>query len=190
MRFVLFLYRYMILYHYGGIYLDMDECCVKSMDLLVKEMDISGQTVLLPEGHPFGVGNNVIISTKNNKFLEHILSHLSEANRWYILPYITVMWSTGTVFLTNKHNEYKQIDPEYKYKILSWKNRTGLYLNNRMGRSWLHWDGVIINFVDDWKNIFVPIAVVLMLSIVVLRMHPKFSFKMLRKLFRWHTLRC
>ena len=159
----------MILHHFGGVYLDMDECCIKSMDLLVKEMAISGQTVLFPEGQPFGVGTNVMISTRNNKFLDYVLRHLSEANGWYILPYITVMWSTGPVFLTNRHNEYKNIDPEYKYKILSWKNRTGLYLANRMGRTWLQWDGVFFNYVYDRKHISFPVVVIIIAGIIVKR---------------------
>jgi mannosyltransferase OCH1-like enzyme len=55
---------------------------------------------------PSGVSNDLMISSKKNEFIKYVIQGLKPANTGYILPYLTVMMTTGPVYLTTKYNLY------------------------------------------------------------------------------------
>ena len=99
----------MILHQYGGIYLDMDDCCRVSMEPLIRDMEQRGEDVLLPRALPWGTGNDILVSTKDNDFYSYAIYHLLCTNKWYYIPYTTVLMSTGTLYLSERRKEYKHM---------------------------------------------------------------------------------
>jgi mannosyltransferase OCH1-like enzyme len=57
--------RYFILYHYGGVYMDMDIGCFSTKDIgdFVNYMEASGKQVALPQTEPVGLSNDVMIAS-------------------------------------------------------------------------------------------------------------------------------
>ena len=86
--------RYFILYHYGGIYLDLDLVCHKPLDPLLA---VPGWLRLTS---PVGVSNDSMGFAKHHPFLKHLIYRLQKTAHTYIVPYATVMFSTGPMFIS------------------------------------------------------------------------------------------
>jgi mannosyltransferase OCH1-like enzyme len=69
--------RLVALYIHGGIYLDFDIICLKSLDKLLNYQFI------LPQTKPVGLSNDFIISTPKHPFLLKVLNDLSKSNQTY-----------------------------------------------------------------------------------------------------------
>jgi mannosyltransferase OCH1-like enzyme len=94
-------FRYMLLHHYGGVYLDFDVGCKKSLEPFLI------YPVALPEPEPIGISNDVLFSAKGHPFFERAISVLPAWNHNYLwLKYVTVMISTGPMFLSAQLSSY------------------------------------------------------------------------------------
>jgi len=67
--------RIIVLYVYGGIYLDLDIVCLKSLDQL------RAYKLVLPKTKPVGLSNDFIIAEPKHPFLLQVLNDLSKFNR-------------------------------------------------------------------------------------------------------------
>ncbi|KAE8351239.1 hypothetical protein BDV28DRAFT_150162 [Aspergillus coremiiformis] len=82
--------RYMILYEYGGAILDLDLVCKRPLEPL-RRFDF-----VAPAAHPAGFSIGMLLSSPNNSFVRDLIYNLPRFNRrWLLLPYVTVMFSTG-----------------------------------------------------------------------------------------------
>lgn len=70
--------RLVVLYLYGGIYIDFDIFCLQSLDSLLK------YGFILPQTKPAGLSNDIIISKPRHPFLYQVLNNLPSANRYII----------------------------------------------------------------------------------------------------------
>lgn len=86
--------RYFLLWHYGGIYLDMDIGCRRPLDPL---LDFAA---VLPKTWPYGVSNDVMASTPQHPFVMKTALSLQDHNHHYLSKYITVFFTTGPMFLS------------------------------------------------------------------------------------------
>lgn len=81
--------RYFVLYHHGGVYVDLDIGCLRNLDPL-----LVFPAVLLPT-KPTGVSNNVMAAEKGHPFFFDVIHSLQRYDMNWLFPYITVMASTG-----------------------------------------------------------------------------------------------
>lgn len=109
--------RYFILYHYGGVYLDLDIECRPRKDLtvLVKSMERLGKVAMAPLTKPIGLSNDVLFASKASPFFKKLIDALPSKNKWYGLPYLTVMFSTGPMFLSL---EYMRLPNDLQKEVL------------------------------------------------------------------------
>jgi mannosyltransferase OCH1-like enzyme len=70
--------RLVVLYVYGGIYLDMDIICLKELDPL------RTYQLVLPKTMPVGLSNDFIVAQPRHPFLLQLLSDLPRSNRNYL----------------------------------------------------------------------------------------------------------
>jgi len=92
--------RYFVLSYYGGIYIDLDNGCNRSLDPLLSYPAWLRSTV------PTGISNDAMGSVPQHPFFLKAIESLSSYNRYWFLPYITVMYSTGPLFLSVIWKEY------------------------------------------------------------------------------------
>jgi inositol phosphorylceramide mannosyltransferase catalytic subunit len=104
--------RYFILYHYGGVYMDMDIGCYRTKDIgdLVDYMEASGKLVALPQTDPVGLSNDVMFASKNSAFFREAIDALPTKNRWFGIHYLTVLYSTGSLFLSLLYYNQKPLE--------------------------------------------------------------------------------
>ena len=87
--------RYFVLYTYGGIYIDLDIGCRAHPGALL------AYDTILPITKPIGVSNDLMFSVSGTPFMEMVMQELPHWNRnWFFMPYATVMFSTGPMFLS------------------------------------------------------------------------------------------
>jgi len=94
--------RYMVLYEFGGVVLDMDLKCKRSLGPL-RRFDF-----VAPAAHPTGFSIGFMMASKQNDYVGQIVQSLGVYNRrWLGLPYPTVMFSTGCHFASTIHASAK-----------------------------------------------------------------------------------
>jgi inositol phosphorylceramide mannosyltransferase catalytic subunit len=85
--------RYLVLYHYGGVILDMDLQCKRALGPLRRFEFVA------PAAYPTGFSIGFMMASKENSFVGEVVKSLSAYNRrWFGFPYPTVMFSTGCHF--------------------------------------------------------------------------------------------
>lgn len=92
-------FRYIIMHHFGGVFVDMDLVCLSSLEPIINILEHEHEDILLaPQAHPVGVSNGFIIATAHHPVLRRALYYIPHFNLNFILAYVTVMFSTGACF--------------------------------------------------------------------------------------------
>ena len=92
--------KYFILYHHGGVYLDLDISCRKSLAPLVDF------PMWFPKASPLGVNNDAMASRKGHPLMWEMIINLEVRNKDLLSPWITVFWTTGPKFLSDMLRDY------------------------------------------------------------------------------------
>ncbi|RDL35089.1 putative CSH1 catalytic subunit of a mannosylinositol phosphorylceramide (MIPC) synthase [Venustampulla echinocandica] len=127
--------RYFVLDFYGGIYIDLDDGCNRPLDPLLNYPAWLRRTV------PTGISNDAMGSVPHHPFFRKVIESLEYYNRSWVLPYITVMYSTGPLFLSVLWVEYLRVDPapEDAVRLLmpaEYKGHDYSFFNISKGSSW------------------------------------------------------
>jgi len=135
--------RYMFLYHYGGVYVDLDVVCHTPLATMFDDASPSAGIILTP-AVPLGIATDFIaVRQPRDPVLLGVLSGLRRAAAswlYFPLPYTSVMFRTGPVYFTRRiycHDHRENI-----FVLPSSKNRK--YIGYVGGASWHNWDGWII----------------------------------------------
>jgi inositol phosphorylceramide mannosyltransferase catalytic subunit len=174
--------RYFILYHYGGIYIDLDIGCEKRLDSLLS------YSVILPRTKPVGVSNDLIFSEKKHPFMAQTIHSLISWDYSWILNYPTVMFSTGPMFLSFQYGSWNSANPptaefpggEVRIlpKALYGKNALpeevpNSFFSHYYGSSWHADDAAFIGFLGTWGKALMWVGlVVLVLGLIRLVLAP------------------
>ena len=164
--------RYFILYHYGGVYMDLDVGCRKRKDLtdLLRIMSETNKTALLPLTQPIGLSNDVLVATKASPFFKQLIETLPSKNKWYATAYLTVLYSTGPLFLSlqymklplSMHNDI------FILPIELYTRRGTRYFKHLRGSTWHQNDARLVKWLAKNKyfvSVFLLFAVIACKSI-------------------------
>ena len=133
-------FRYMVLNTYGGVYIDLDIGCLRSLNSLLENHAI------IPQTKPFGYSNDFIMCEPHNPFIADLVENLPRFNLWLILPYLTVFYSTGPLFMSIVYRRYKSrvgmeyLDVVVLPEVLYSGSDSVSYFNHYEGSSWHTWD--------------------------------------------------
>jgi mannosyltransferase OCH1-like enzyme len=127
--------RYFVLAFYGGIYIDLDDGCNRRLDPLLSYPAWVRFTV------PTGISNDAMGSVPQHPFFLRTIESLQAYNRNWLMPYITVMYSTGPLFLSVIWKEYMRDKrpAEEQVRILmpeDYKGHQWSFFNISKGSSW------------------------------------------------------
>ena len=139
--------RYVILYEYGGVYVDMDIGCRGRIDVLINSLATSHVVLYLTK--PFGVSNDFMIAKPRTAFFRHVLCGLGTGNRWYILPSATTIMMTGPGYL---YSRYKTFD-RFEDVLLLRESALKHHIKHQDGGAWHGLDAKIIWWIFiNWKK--------------------------------------
>ncbi|KAF8165248.1 glycosyltransferase family 32 protein, partial [Crassisporium funariophilum] len=148
--------RYFVLYHYGGVYVDLDIGCLRPMDPLLV------YPVILPKTIPVGVSNDLMFAEKGHPLMEQTIHNLINFDHSWVLNYPTVMFSTGPMFLSAQYGLYTASHPNTAFqdvrilpKSLYGKNAREdeaphSFFSHFYGSSWHADDAAFIGFLGTW----------------------------------------
>ncbi|KII95069.1 glycosyltransferase family 32 protein [Plicaturopsis crispa FD-325 SS-3] len=164
--------RYFVLYHYGGIYIDLDIGCLKPIDPLLV------YPVVLPKTNPVGVSNDLMFAEKGHPFLAQTIHNLITFDHSWILNYPTVMFSTGPMFLSAQYGLYTSSHPSTPEnpggevrilpKSLYGKNAKAgeapnSFFSHFYGSSWHADDAAFIGFLGHWGKVMMWIGLAILI---------------------------
>lgn len=126
--------RYFVLAHYGGVYIDLDDGCHRRLDPLLSYNAFVRRTI------PTGISNDVMGCTAQHPFFLRVIESLQAADRKWVLPYITIMASTGPLFLSvvwkkwmGEHADILNVSADGE----EWKGRVRVLMPDEYrGNSW------------------------------------------------------
>jgi mannosyltransferase OCH1-like enzyme len=142
--------RYFILWHYGGVYIDLDCGVDFKIDPLL------AFPAWLRQTDPIGVSNDIMGSIPGHPFFLQVIKALKQYNRNYHLSYLTIMYSTGPLFLsTVRHAYYQSMGaagprPDGEVRVLvpiDYELNTRYFFFEAPGSSWHQSDANIIQFM-------------------------------------------
>ncbi|KAI9777402.1 MAG: hypothetical protein M1839_008915 [Geoglossum umbratile] len=156
--------RYFVLWHYGGIYIDLDEVnhgpfftekrtntssgkgCIRPLDPLLAFPAFFRLTT------PTGISNDIMGSTPHHPFILRVIQSLQSFDRNWFVPYITVMYTTGPLFLSVMWMEYIRGGGE-NVRVLGAVGEEGVrwayWSNAGGGSSWHRGDAKVIIWMGD-----------------------------------------
>ncbi|KAH3675665.1 hypothetical protein WICMUC_002582 [Wickerhamomyces mucosus] len=141
--------RYFVLVHYGGIYIDLDVACERKLDPLLTFPAFARKTI------PTGISNDVMGSAPQHPFFLKTIKSLQNYDFNYLVPYITIMYSTGPLFLSviwKQYRRWKLIPSNEILKIMfpeDYKKHTGAFFSILPGSSWHLGDAKFIKSLGD-----------------------------------------
>jgi hypothetical protein len=160
--------RYFLLFHHGGLYVDLDNGCQRSLEPLLYY-----PALVIDPGHGT-LMNNVLGAAPRHPFWELVIRELERYQRWwYVLPFVDVMWGAGQWMETQVWEEYHRVvlparrradwkdgndvdglgDGDGELYRLMRDTRPGapppLFFTQGRGRSWDDWDKVYLEWMGD-----------------------------------------
>jgi len=151
--------RYFVLYEYGGIYIDLDIACKERLDFLLQ------YDFVAPKTTPIGVSNDIMVAKQHDPFTLRLIQKLRAWNKWLVIKYATVMFSTGPMFVTIQyalHGAGKGLAvlPPDLYSHQCFKHI--------QGSSWHGSDGRAITWVSHHITLFAGLLICLLLLLMLL----------------------
>ena len=99
---------YFILYHYGGVYLELGVICKVSLDEVYSSFQPGSHVVLAGTSAPGGLSLSFMAAKPHHKLLFLALNSLQDANRKQMYRHLITTLSTGPVFLARCHRQYEE----------------------------------------------------------------------------------
>ncbi|AMD20267.1 HDL477Wp [Eremothecium sinecaudum] len=140
--------RYFLLLHFGGVYIDLDDGCKRKLDPLLTV------PAFLRKTSPTGVSNDVMGSVPGHAFFNKTVHSLSHYDRNWFIPYLTIMFSTGPLFVSVVWKQYKRwgVPADQQVRIIQpqdYKMHDDSFFSIAPGSSWHLNDA---NFIKDLSN--------------------------------------
>ena len=173
-------FRYLVLYKYGGIYLDLDLECKKSLNKFLKYDIVFVRSTNIKTSFT----NSFYMCIPNHPFFKYCIKELPNNINNYSKygKHLHVMSSTGPLFLTNMINNYGYIHNIYVLTQNEFAGecnvcnenicKGGEYFMHIPGNSWNAFDSIIYNFfLCNYKKIMLIILIVLIILIIYFLLH-------------------
>ena len=161
--------RLFILYHYGGVYTDLDIICKHSFQKLLKNLTCHNLVFL--ETTPVGVTNMVIFATPRHPFIKRCVEALPGRNHMWGTKHVTVMLSAGPTFISHMMRNYPEMSDMFVYSL---DERHELF-GDLLGKSWHGTDTKVFTIID--KHLYVSIIFIASIIMLVLYFTYKICFK-------------
>ena len=164
-------FRYLVLYKYGGIYLDMDIVCKKSLDKFLNYDIVFARSSNI--GDYFT--NSFFMASPMHPFFLYCINNLHNNidSYKYFGKHLHVFNSTGPDFLTKMIKEYGPIEDTYTLTKNEFagscnvcnekKCKGGLYFKHIPGNSWHSFDSTLYNFLFCNRILILLVLIVIVL---------------------------
>ena len=134
--------RYFALYHYGGVFLDLDLSCRRSLGPLRQFATTAISAT------PAGVSNGFMMASARHPFFKQLIHALPRYNINWFHSYLTIMFTGGPMFLSSEWINFEG-DAKDQLRILDRRfhrlsGRVTTPLFNHLGASSWHQEDTVV----------------------------------------------
>ena len=166
--------RYMVLYLYGGVYIDLDYQAIKPFDKIILEKD--KEVGLIKSSNIDCITNSFLCSHKGAKFWLECIEEMKKSYKWwYFTKHLKIMCSTGPLMINKIYK--KNMDKSQLLEITvpcsvcnidECAYNKKYFLRGIRGDSWHSWDSYMINIIHCNKiSIFYIILIIILIIIII-----------------------
>jgi mannosyltransferase OCH1-like enzyme len=172
--------KYFVLFHFGGIYLDLDVKCkvpnlitaMLPLDRRDKEPDIIFH--MGTEG--ISANTDIIVAKKYHPFFKLAISQLNSANRWFYLYHLTIILSAGPTFL---HGIYRQFPMKEDFYYIPNDLFYGKLIEGVGGGTWYGKDSLLLIYLMENKFQSSFVLIIMIIFIVGFRYSKKKRYRVI-----------
>lgn len=166
--------RYMVLYLYGGVYIDLDYQALKPFDKIILEKD--KEVGLMKSSNIDCITNSFLCSHKGAKFWLECIEEMKKPYKWwYLTKHFKIYYSTGPfmvdmVYKANK-DKAQLLEITVPCNICNIDNceyNKKYFLRAIYGQSWNSWDTFTINFIYCNKKSIIYVILIIILTIIII----------------------
>ncbi|CZT48347.1 related to SUR1 protein [Rhynchosporium secalis] len=171
--------RYFVLYHYGGIYLDLDNGCLRDLTPL------TNYPLWNTDGGRGALSNNILGARPKHPFYDRLIRSLITYNYNYFFPYITISYASGQWFETSVWEKYHASLPSLLKGPMTSKGGQGggsefgkgeemrgfrimmddrpgtepwIFFTQERGGSWVNWDNAFWLWIGEHLLLLAVVA--------------------------------
>ena len=166
--------RYFILYHYGGVYLDVDAACVTPFRDIIANMSDT-ESVLLPMTDIYGVTNSFMVSEPKSTFFQYVMYELPNyAHGGYkIIRHTTIIFSTGPMFMSHCVTTF---DDQASIHVMTLSDYDEKHFRHAKGGSWHGMDTEVVDaFHFHYVELLIILSIVLITCLICRFKHDSLS---------------
>ncbi len=99
--------RHFIIYHFGGVYMDMNIECKKHLgSLLQNASNIIEPDVIIAEASGPGLSSSFFASKARHPFMYMVIKYLQSSNDWYFIHRLVYQMNIGSFHMTKMYHKY------------------------------------------------------------------------------------
>ncbi|CAF1003244.1 unnamed protein product [Rotaria sp. Silwood1] len=149
-------FRYVLLFHFGGIYIDMDNSCNRPFrDLLVTLESLEPNATYLaafPQHPTFGVENDFLISSAGHPLYRQFISRLHLFNHNYIFHFWTILLSAGPLYISIQERLFTPSE-QAVVRLLDLTVFRPMFTGKENGYTWIHRDAHFLIYIAHRTDI-------------------------------------
>ena len=165
-------FRYVVLYHLGGIYIDMDNACNRPFKDLLATLEAldpdSPDLAAFPRDIAYGIDIDFLISTPGHPLYKRLISQLHLFHYYYFLHFYTIVLSTGPLYATIQERLFDSAAPKHTVRVLDYPVSHPIFTRNVGGKSWLARDAPLTFYIDSNSDLIFWYCKMFSLFLVVL----------------------
>jgi inositol phosphorylceramide mannosyltransferase catalytic subunit len=165
-------FRYVLLFHLGGIYIDMDNACNRPFKDLLATLESldpdASHLAAFPRSKVFGIESDFMISSAGHPLLKQLISRLHVFNHNYVLHFYTIVMSTGPVYVSIQEHFFDSLSEGQAVRALDYKVFEPMFIQKVGGLTWVGRDASIIFYIDSKMDQLLWYGKIFLVSLTIL----------------------
>lgn len=179
-------FRYVMMYHMGGVYIDMDSACYRRLNEFVNAIEAmdpeSPYLALFPEEGFVGLQTDFLVGTPGHPIFKQFITRLPYFNHNYLIHHVTILLSAGPLYASVQEHFFKQTQQAVIRVLANQVYGSEFWKTN--GGTWFGRDTLFILYVYynhdmilRYCAIVMMIIFILVLIVLLVRKYPKYLEK-------------
>jgi mannosyltransferase OCH1-like enzyme len=149
-------FRYVLMHHLGGIYIDMDNGCNRPFKDLINTLESLDPDAIhlaaFPRRESFGVESDFLISSIGHPLYRQLISRLHLFNHNYILHFWTMLISAGPIYVSIQERLFTS-SRQSVVRLLDFSVFRPMFIRKENGFTWIRRDAHILFYLDAKSEI-------------------------------------
>ncbi len=163
-------FRYVLLYYFGGIYIDMENGCNRSFKDLLATLEAldpdSPHLAAFPRSKAFGVETDLLISTAGHLLYKQLISRLF--NHYFLFHFWTILLSAGPIYVSIQERLFSSSSQRETVRTLDYNVFQPMFIWKEKGHTWVGRDASFLFYISAKADYLLYYCKILTVSLVTL----------------------